>query len=325
MNERVPPHAACGLYTLLAADEQDFNRNVPRGKYPYAVRGKMIRAWRVVWRIMAVNRFAVHRMDRYRDERKGGQKAPLASRRLPVLTGVALVLLLAIGLGVGAEISLSDQGEGCDYLSGAPIKLPAAMMATNLFGPGVRVITNRKHTAQAAAFDASGALSRSASAAPGVFPPYLVGQPYVWFLQEVRHYTNYCCTVTVHGPATFYLLVDNRVNDFGELSSLDDPTFGPPDTEWIPRDGWQRVNTGISPKVGGTNRADYVSIFEGGVGIGAVDQFYAVYSKTMTNAGSIRLRTQYEGNMYCVVIATNKSSAAVSAPVQKPTAPRTKG
>jgi len=252
--------------------------------------------------------------------REPSERRGSAYSRNSLLLVLSLVLLGLTCPGFSAEITIADTGEGSDYLSGDPIKLPAARLGTNLFGPGVRLIINRRHIAQPAAFDSSFTLSRSESAAPCVFPPYLVGNPYVTFLQEVRHYTNYSCTVTVDRPVTFYLLVDNRVNDFGELSSLDDPHFGPPDTEWIPQDGWKRVNTGISPPVGGTNRADYISIFEGGVGIGAVDQFYAIYSKTLPTGGSINLRTQFEGNIYCLVIATNKSAAA-KAPVTKPSAP----
>ena len=278
----------------------------------------MIRDHRPKRLIIDEHQFVVRTIYRNFCERKGDQTRALTSRGNFVVTGVTLLLFVITSIGLGAEITISDKGEGCDYLSGAPIKLPASILETNLFGPGARVIQNRKHTAQAAVFNASGALGRSEPATTGVFPAYLVGHHYLSLLQEVRQYTNYCCTVTVKGPVTFYLLVDNRVNDFGELSSLDDPTFGPPDTEWIPQDGWQRVNTGISPKVGGTNRADYVRIFEGGIGTGAVDQFYAIYSKTLTNGGAINLRTQFAGNIFCLVIATNMSSTTVKTPAQTP-------
>ena len=248
-----------------------------------------------------------------------------AEARNACVGGIGLLVICLTNLAVGAEIKVCDKGEGCDYLSGAAIKLPAAMLGTNLFGVGARIIDNRRHSAQPAAFDSSGSLSCAESAIPCVFPSYLEGNPYLSFLQEVRRYTNYCCTVTVDCPVTFYLLVDNRVNDFTELSSLDDPKFGPPDTELIPQDGWKRVNTGISPLVGGTNRADYISIFEGGVGVGAVNQFYAIYSKTLPQGGSVTLRTQFEGNMYCLVIATNKVAASAKNPVPKPPPPHAGG
>lgn len=223
---------------------------------------------------------------------------------------VALVFLIeATGFALGAEIEVSDQGQGGDYISGTPMTLPAAGLNTNLFGLDALPIKNRRHDVQPAAFDSFGALSHAESAKPSPFPEYLKGNPYVWFLQEVRRYTNYSCTVSVDCPVTFYLLVDNRVNDFTESSSLDDPAFGPPDTEWIPRDGWVRVNTGISPEVAGTNRADYLCIREGGVG--AISQFYAIYSKSFPQGGSVTVHTQFEGNMYCLVVGTNLTPASV--------------
>jgi hypothetical protein len=149
--------------------------------------------------------------------------------------GIPVLALSATRIVFGSEIAVRDQGIGCDYASGEPIILPAAGLSTNLFGPGVNPIRNRQHSVQAAAFDSSGALSHATTARPAAFPAYLNGYPYVWFLQDVRHYTNYSCSVTVDCPATFYLLVDNRVNDFNAFSSLDDPSFGPPDTEWISR------------------------------------------------------------------------------------------
>lgn len=254
-------------------------------------------------------------------------KIPVGARAFQL---AAWFLLLAVTmLRARAEISVQDKGEGDDYMSGLPVKLPAASLSTNLFGEDVRPIQNRKHTVRPAVFDASGALSSEESGKRAPFPEYLKGNSYVWFLQDVRHYTNYACTVAVNGPVTFYLLVDNRVNDFADLSKFDDPVFGPPDTEWVSQDKWTRVNTGISPQVDGGHRPDYLQVYEGGVnetGIQAISQFYAIYSKTFTNGGKVTLRTQYQGNMYCLVIATNKSSATVKGPLApKPEQPRTGG
>lgn len=225
-----------------------------------------------------------------------------------LLSGICLLLFVATAASEATEIRVSDRGEGCDYVSGAPIALPAASLSTSNFQEGICPIKNRRHKVRAAGFDSSGALSYAETARPAPFPEYLNGKPYVWFLQDVRHYTNYACTVSVDHPVTFYLLMDNRVNDFTPLSALDDPSFGPPDTEWIPQDGWTRVNTGISPQAGGTNRADYVRVREGGVN--AISQFYAIYSKTLPKGGSVTLRTQFDGNMYCLVIATNAQRVA---------------
>ncbi len=205
---------------------------------------------------------------------------------------------------IGADINVHDQGQGGDFVSGTPMTLPAASLSTNLFRVGAAPIPNRRHEIQAAAFDSSGALSYSEKNKLSPFPEYLTGNPYVSFSQDVRRYTNYSCTVSVDCPVTFYLLVDNRVNDFTESSSLDDPNFGPPDTEWITRDGWSRVNTGISPQLNGTNRGDYLCIYEGG--FRSVSQFYAIYSKTFPRGGSVTVQTQFEGNIYCLVVGTNQ-------------------
>jgi hypothetical protein len=227
--------------------------------------------------------------------------------------GLALLALLWAFVATGGEIKVSDRAEGGDYMSGLPATLPAAVLSKNRFDEGAHPIRNRNHTVRAASFDAFGALSLAESAKPVPFPAYLKGNPYVSFLQDVRHYTNYACTVSVDVAVTFYLLVDNRVNDFREISSLDDPSFGPPDTEWVLSDGWERVNTGLSPKAGNASRPDYLLIDEGGVneyGVQAIHQFYAIYSRTFPKGGSVTLQTQYQGNMYCLVVATNGVATA---------------
>jgi len=248
--------------------------------------------------------------------------------------------VLLRGLGASAVVSVNDKGAGNDYMSGEPITLPAARLCTNLFRNGAQVIRNRRHTVHPAVFDESGRLDymkgesdlvitqasgagrtnppRNGVRAPlgkpssetGVtlpmqapprtaFPAYLDGQQYVWFLQDVRHYTNYSCTVTVDCPSTFYLLVDNRVNDYLPGSEYDDPSFGLPDTQWVLDGGWKRVNTGLTP----SGTGDYVGIDEGDNG--SINQVYSVYSKTLSKAGSIKLGTEFDGNIYCLVVSTN--------------------
>jgi hypothetical protein len=259
--------------------------------------------------------------------------------------GGVLILYCCAGLVRGAVVSVRDEGAGNDYISGEPITLPAARLCTNLFHNGAQVIRNRLHTARAAVFDSSGRLdymkgesdaviarasgagrinlpgngvrapvtkpsfkSRgddpNAASATNGFPAYLEGQQYVWFLQDARHYTNYSCTVTVDCPSTFYLLVDNRVNDYLPGSEYDDPSFGPPDTQWVLDGGWKRVDTGLSPNSAG----DYVGIDEGDNA--TINQVYAVYSRTLTNAGSIKLGTEFDGNIYCLVVSTNPFPSA---------------
>ncbi len=258
--------------------------------------------------------------------------------------GLTIVLYFCAGLMHGAVVNVRDVGEGSDYLSGEPITLPAASLCTNRFVRGVQAIRNRRHTVHPATFDATGrldylkgesdALIAAASAANSTnaslnqtvshepaasgggdetsrpanatnrFPAYLQGQQYVWFLQDVRHYTNYSCKITVDCPSTFYLLVDNRVNDYLPNSEYDDPSFGPPDTLWVLREGWKRVNTGLSPN----GEADYVGIDEGNNG--TINQVYAVYSKTLNKPGSVSLGTEFDGNIYCLVVSTNPGPPA---------------
>ena len=270
----------------------------------------------------------------------------------PGALGRSLALCLALtalaGLSRAAVVSVRDSGAGCDYLSGEPITLPAASLSPNLFRNGAQVIRNRLHTARPMVLDSTGRLDHmkgepippaanggtnppangsgakrsptsagdgpeglQTSSATNGFPAYLEGQQYVWLLQDVRHYTNYSCTVTVDCPSTFYLLVDNRVNDYLPGSEYDDPTFGPPDTQWVSDDGWKRVNTGLTPVVTPTTAGDYVAIDEGNNG--SINQVYAVYARTLSKPGSITLGTEFDGNIYCLVVSTNPASLAKAA------------
>lgn len=237
----------------------------------------------------------------------------------------------AVSLAVAVEavvIEITETGAGHEYMSGEPITLPAASLSTNLFGIGAQVISNRAHVARAAMFDASGQLAHmpgepvspvnGSSEAQTLmllntngFPAYLIGQPYVWLLQNVRHYTNYTCTVKVDRAVTFYLLADNRVNDYLPESSYDDPVFGPPDTQWILDHGWRRVNTGLTRRITPTSAGDYVGIDEGNNG--SINQTYAVFARTLTQPGAVTLGTELDGNIYCLVIATNQPVMAKSA------------
>ena len=259
---------------------------------------------------------------------------------------LALTALTALGgFSRAAVVSVRDSGAGCDYLSGEPITLPAASLSPNLFRNGAQVIRNRLHTARPVVIDSTGrldymkgesittiansaknlptnghsALRLPASAVEGSaapettastngFPAYLEGQQYVWFLQDVRHYTNYSCSVTVDCPSTFYLLVDNRVNDYAPESSYDDPNFGPPDTQWVLDGGWKRVNAGLTPAQAPTSAGDCIGIDEGNNG--SINQVYAVYARTLSKPGSVTLGTEFDGNIYCLVVSTNPASLA---------------
>lgn len=236
----------------------------------------------------------------------------------------------------GAVISVKDSGAGFDYISGDPVVLPAAHLSTNLFCNGARSVFNRNHVVRPAVFDSSRRLRLDG---PGdadqprdrfltAFPSYLEGQQYVSFSQEVRHYTNYQCTVAVTGPATFYLLVDNRVNEFSSEKPYSDPVFGAPDTEWVLANGWVRVDTGLTGGLTTTNRGDYVAIDEGNNG--TLNQVYSIFKKPMPKGGDVVLGTQFEGNIYCLVISTNVDNSArvepprsASAAVKEPQNPET--
>lgn len=223
-------------------------------------------------------------------------------RHAPLGCG-ALFLALARVL-MGAEITVNDEGVGTEFMGGAPITLPGGALSTNAFGDGVFCIRNRPHCVHPAVFDSSGRLTLEPAAVTNAFPAYLAGQPFVWFLQNVRHYTNYSCTITVDVPATFYLLLDNRLNDFGRDSELNDPSLGAPDTAWVLTDGWERVSTGLSPSYEGKPQGDYLMVDEGCNG--SPNNFYAIYARQLSRPGSITLHSAYEGNIYCVVINTNQ-------------------
>ena len=214
--------------------------------------------------------------------------------------------------------------------------LPSAALSPSLFNSGVPCIRDRAHCPKPAAFYSDGRLSLSTTPdLPGLFPAYLVGQQYVYFKQGTRTWTNYTATISVDQNSTAYLLVDNRVSDgvINSYSTFDDPVFGTnvlvytnavgnqcvdnvtptdfPLTQWVIDDGWTRVNTGLSPHYNNPGyciydlvQGDYLGIDEGcNVDL---NQFYAVYTKTIPAGGSVTVQQQaYANNMYCLVVSTN--------------------
>ena len=214
--------------------------------------------------------------------------------------------------------------------------LPSAALSPSLFNSGVPCIRDRAHCPKPAAFYSDGRLSLSTTPdLPGLFPAYLVGQQYVYFKQGTRTWTNYTATISVDQNSTAYLLVDNRVSDgvINSYSTFDDPVFGTnvlvytnavgnqcvdnvtptdfPLTQWVIDDGWTRVNTGLSPHYNNPGyciydlvQGDYLGIDEGcNVDL---NQFYAVYTKTIPAGGSVTVQQQAGGfNMYSLVVSTN--------------------
>jgi hypothetical protein len=262
----------------------------------------------------------MHRVDDTPKTAPAGTPFPeLARRALHAAVGLGMVALATVWISLGGQVepvTVSDAGAGGDYQTGEPICLPAAALSTNRFGAGVQCIRNRPHCVRAAAFDGQGRLALENRGNPGTFPPYLDGRPFVWFLQETRHYTNYTCLITVDRPSTVYLLIDNRVNDYLPDSSFDDPSLGPPDTQWVLAEGWTRVRTGLSPSLDGLPQGDFVGIDEGSNG--SLNQYYAVYSKVFTQPGVVTTRTVLDGNFYCVVIAAREKASASVAPPPSP-------
>jgi hypothetical protein len=136
-------------------------------------------------------------------------------------------------------------------------------------------------------------------------PGYMVGGDYVRFANDARDNVGYSATITVGSSrAAWYLLIDNRVdgpNAANDGSFFNDPILGGA-TQWVIDDGWQRVNTGLSPVSIFGAVGDYTALDEFqnsdpstlGVGPGIlVDNFYSVYalpnkSKSITT-GSLEI------------------------------------
>ena len=195
----------------------------------------------------------------------------------------------------GGIVQVTETGIGGD----AP-----AIIANN-FGEESLSFSDRTHQHNGAAFDpATGSLSTSGLAVIGL-PEYLLGGNYIRFANNARENNPYSALVEADGPTAWYLLVDNRLDGFaGDTSSPNstDPAIGG-SLQWIVDDGWQRVNTGISPN----GQADYTGVDEGGNAVGAgfgLNQFYSVY----TLAGvSVTIRGQGIGgsNMLSLVAGSS--------------------
>ena len=150
-----------------------------------------------------------------------------------------------------------------------------AVIATN-FAEDSPTFSDRSHQHNGAAFNGNTLSTGGGTIVP--LPGYLLGGDYVRFANDARENASYSATVTTDVSSDFYLLVDNRLNGpagSGGSANTSDPVLGGT-LQWVIDDGWQRVNTGISP--GG--QADYTGVDEGGNAVGAgqgLNQFYSVY------------------------------------------------
>jgi hypothetical protein len=82
--------------------------------------------------------------------------------------------------------------------------------------------------------------------------------------------------------------------------------------QWITDDGWERVNTGISPN----GQADYTGVDEGGDGEGAgqgLNQFYSVYSLTSDSVSVLIGGQGIGGSNMLSLVAKTKSSTTIVA------------
>ncbi|MEZ6097958.1 MAG: PEP-CTERM sorting domain-containing protein [Pirellulaceae bacterium] len=129
-------------------------------------------------------------------------------------------------------------------------------------------------------------------------PSYLLGADYIMSGNDNRDNTGYLLDITTDGPATIYMLIDNRLQDG---SGDDPPTFGPDNMQWIVDEGWSATSGGLN-RASDSSRPDEVGIDEGADG--SIQQWYSIYSKSFADAGTVTIRQADNGgrNMYGVVV-----------------------
>jgi len=169
--------------------------------------------------------------------------------------------------------------------------------------------SDRTHQHNGAAFDNEGNLSTNGTQIIDL-PDYLVGGDYIRFANNARDNNPYSAFVEADGVTTWYLLVDNRLDGIaGNRNSPNstDPVLGGT-LQWVIDDGWQRVNTNISPN----GQADYTGVDEGGNGFGpgqGLNQFYSVYSLT---SDSVTVRGQGIGGSNMLSLVTQGKMITVN-------------
>jgi hypothetical protein len=204
----------------------------------------------------------------------------------------------------GASItSVVEEGVGGDE--------PAVI--GNEFNEDSLTFSDRTHQHNGAAFNAEGNLEANGETIVGL-PDYLIGGDYILFANNARDNNPYTATVTADKATSWYLLVDNRLD--GEAGNRDSSNTTDPviagTLQWITDDGWERVNTGISPN----GQADYTGVDEGGDGEGAgqgLNQFYSVYSLTSDSVSVLIGGQGIGGSNMLSLVAKTKSSTTVVA------------
>jgi hypothetical protein len=134
-------------------------------------------------------------------------------------------------------------------------------------------------------------------------PAYLIGQQYIMTGNDNRdNNPAYRMDVTVDGPSTVYMLIDNRLGD-PNSSNADPPSFGPTKMQWILDQNWMPTNNGLN-RTANPAVPDEVPFDEGADN--GINQWFSVYKKDVP-AGTFSLfQPDNAGqNMYGVVIASS--------------------
>ena len=196
-------------------------------------------------------------------------------------------------------LEISEEGIGGD----------APAIIEQEFNEESLTFSDRTHQHNGAAFDNEGNLSTNGTQIIDL-PNYLVGGDYIRFANNARDNNPYSAFVEADGITTWYLLVDNRLDGAaGNKNSPNntDPVLGGT-LQWIIDDGWQRVNTNISPN----GQADYTGVDEGGDGFGpgqGLNQFYSVYSLT---SDSVTVNGQGIGGSNMISLVTQGKMITVN-------------
>ncbi len=215
-------------------------------------------------------------------------------------TAAAAIITLACGVSNSAAL-IVDVVES-NLRPGPPTTDAPAVIELGAFAEDVLTFSDRPHQHNGAAFASATGLLSTTGGTIIPLPEYLLDGDYVRFANNARNNAAYQAVVTTNAPADFYLLIDNRAN--GSASNNTSPNTTDPDLggplAWVVDDGWERVDTGISPGSG----ADYTAVDEAGDGTGpgnGLNQFYSVYRLANLTEVTLKPLGIAGGNMYALV------------------------
>lgn len=226
-----------------------------------------------------------------------GSSFPLQLMKLSSLSlavpAIAALMAIPVSTGWASIVEVQETGLNGDR---------PAVIASN-YDEDTEIYCDRIHQNNGPCFNAGNhKLSTSGTEIVGL-PPYLIGNDYVKFANDVRENAGYSALISTDTPSVFYLMIDNRLNGpAGNASNnrANDPVLGGT-LQWVIDGGWIRVNTGISPN----GQADYVGADEGAGAIGpgqSIENFYSVYkSPAATTSVVVKNNGLNSGNMISVV------------------------